>query len=1588
MRFILIISLIYSVFSSGMAFAQKGSLSNDPDIFIQDLTNLLAQSKNPQTIAIGDGFSNLWNQGGIDLSSKAKVVTITQKMLKKNFKVKPHLENFLLAIVNAKNLENISETNLHNLFNMTESVVDTYENKDAYNYFQVLYDFFQSKTLFNSSFSKLYAQGGNYSFEFVTDAPEAIIQEETLPQQKVEEDDGWFSDWDTNKDDDWGSTWDKGENDHQESQDFLSQLTKVEQPKIIGAVIKFENVNLTFATKFDSTGLNNTNGAFLFKKNLFVGNGGRFDWAIAGLSPDSVYCEFEEYNFDVTKVYLSAENVNLTYFGKVDKPVPGVFEYQSHRHNSPSDAKFPRFKSYNNDIQVRNLARKNLSYHGGFALAGREIYSSSVLEGIATIEVNDSGDKKFTAKSDRFNLKDTVITAQRASIVIYHQRDSLFHPSVKFRYNTFSELLTLLKDDGGFKNTPFYASYHKMDIFSDVVKWDINSDSLDIAVLNAKNQIPAVFESQEYFNELRFNNLTGLYSFHPLQMVVGYSRKIKSEEFYSQDMAKDMKQNPATIKGAMVFLMQNGLIDYDPKTDLVKINKKGIHYVLSRAERKDFDNLIIPSISPSKPNATLNLKDQQLTVRGIKKFYISEPLDVFIQPEDEEIVLLNNRDFLFNGKLNAGNYEYIGQNFRFNYDSFMVHLPSIDSIKFNITTNKKDKDNKFIKKRLDNQLVQTSGTLFINRPNNKSAKRTFAQYPIFSADKGAIVYFDGKEVMDGAYDQSVYFSIPPFEIDSVSSSDPNSIAFKGTFNSGGIFPEFEASMKIMPDNSLGFEYKTPPSGIPLYGGIGKLYSDIKFDNKGIRSNGKIEHMNATLYSEDFLFFKDSTLAVGTRMEFREGLAGNVSFPQANLDGFKMRWLPPQDTMFISSVKNPFSLYNNSANLEGTTILTPKGVFAEGKLLTRGSEIVSKKMNFEQSEFSARNADFKITTSNPKKPALSGSDVKLNFDLIKNTASISPEVEGVAALDFPYAQVRTSITKAIWNLEDKTIHMSKPEDVDINNSYFYTTRKELDSLVFNATAAVYDINQLKFNISGIPYIKVADAKITPENNQVLILENAELQELRNAVVVIDTLNEYHRLINGRIKILSRKKFEGDATYEYVNAQADTFAIKFDSFKLLEDPSKKNIAKPFTVSSGEVKESDKLLISPGMLFKGNMTMYANKESLDLDGYVKLDLKKTQSNTWINYKSKGENQEIAFDFENSLTENNEPLFAGLHIDNNTYDLYGTFLTDPRTLGDDDFFTPGGLLSFDEQKREYQIRDPKKVGGNSYAGKIFTYNEETSDIKVEGPFHFIKNQPKFTLKSAGKGIGNLDKREYVFNTFMVFNYEIPVQATEAMGADIKGVLERIGSTAAHSDRVSLMYKAAEIIGDKAAKEYDNLSLQDYTPLVNMSPELLKSLVISDVDLKWSEKNKAWYSTSKISVSNILKTDINARMDGFMEIRKKNDGGERIDLFLQASPATWYYISYEDNRLLLFSSNDEFNNQINSKSNIHRARIGEFVFATADIAETLKFVNDFRKTYFDIDVPYQLDVPSENVFEDDPFKTIQDDDEDDPRKDVPSDGF
>ena len=203
--------------------------------------------------------------------------------------------------------------------------------------------------------------------------------------------------------------------------------------------------------------------------------------------------------------------------------------------------------------------------------------------------------------------------------------------------------------------------------------------------------------------------------------------------------------------------------------------------------------------------------------------------------------------------------------------------------------------------------------------------------------------------------------------------------------------------------------------------------------------------------------------------------------------------------------------------------------------------------------------------------------------------------------------------------------------------------------------------------------------------------------------------------------------------------------------------------------------------------------------------------------------------------------------------------------------------------------------------------------------------------------------------------NTTVAPDAFTLMARDLQAVIQNEGAEEGLGDRTELLYKIADIVGERAAKDYETRSAQGYVSLGTLA-ETAKALTFANVNMKWSPKLKAFYSEGTLGLSNIAKNDINGAFEGFMEVKKNSDdGGAVFNVFIKASPDSWYYFGYEDNRLLIYSSNPAFNTIISKKTNSGKAKVGEMVFIPGSEEETLAFINRFRKQYYEIEVPYDL---------------------------------
>ncbi len=869
-------------------------------------------------------------------------------------------------------------------------------------------------------------------------------------------------------------------------------------------------------------------------------------------------------------------------------------------------------------------------------------------------------------------------------------------------------------------------------------------------------------------------------------------------------------------------------------------------------------------------------------------------------------------------------------------------------------------------------LTGLNGKLYLNKPNNKSGRKKIPGYPMFDASTGAVVYFNKPDVLGGAYDSSVYFTIPPFKLDSISSTSQSAVNFKGTFHSGNIFPPIETRLTVMPDQSLGFDYVMPKEGLALYGGKGKATGNIILNENGLQTKGTISYLTTTLKADTFTYYLDS---VSTTRGISGAIAASNIFPDAKIDHFSMNWhvsedrlaLNKPDTLFNKETMDPIKFYKDQFAYSGQAIVTPNGVLGNGTVESDETRIKSPLFNFQQGHFKGNNANMEIKSSNPDKPALLASDVQLDYNLQKGSADFAPEKAGFASTELPYSQFKTSLSGGNWDFKKKIVTMKEPANrEDLTGSYFYSTNPEQDTLRFNAANAFYDLSNYTLIAGGVPHIASNDAYIYPSEGKVEIGENAKIKMLSNSRIEMDSLSKYHELVNGEIEVMSRKEFQGTATLMYKNSQGKAFPIPFSAFT--RDSVKVAKGEPkeyFTKATGSVYEENKMELLPKILYKGDVYMSSNKQLLDFEGEMKLNFGSESSSDWFPYKNTVNPDSIRITIKDMKTAEGEPLITGLHVSSSNSQIYSTFVSQKGDPTDLDLFQVDGLLSYDKDNKEFILGDAGRAYGESYQGNMMTYNDVSSVSKYSGSFNLIKSDKDFKLKASGETRARLDSGRFSMDSFLAFDINLPAAAWVQMGsmiADNAG-----GAPEAVVNSTPLFYKLGEFIGNKAVQDYANQTSSNYVPFPKVSAKLIHSLVFSEVHLKWSKKNSAWYSVGSLGLANIDKKDINSQMGGHIEIRRIGET-DNVTIYVEVNPTTWYYFNYYENALTVASSDHKFNQILAPRLKPAGTIATTFTPIAGETIDRNVFVKSFRGSYLGgkgaplVDVPAPIidDAPAE----------------------------
>jgi hypothetical protein len=1536
-------------FLAVFAAQAQTKLSTEPAQYIIDAKNMLVTGKAKDAEQLGAALESVWGNQRLTDKQKQHVVDISQRMYRKKLRVNPHYADFYQMLVGAVNHHNMRGAQIDNMLEVVDKAVQQDEGVALDRFFHNTSSYLSSGILYQNKQYTLRTIGGTVSFAYEgkAAAKEKDKAAEGNDWDNFSWDDEIASEGQETVDDGWGTVVttpkkaDPKAVEKKRREDFKRMFIPA-QPKVSGPVLKLNNVSLSFATIHDSTAITKTSGQLMLASNLFVGEGGSFAWEVEG---KPVSADFKAYSFDITAAAFKVPDATITYKAVLDAPIEGVFEFRSTKGGKNGEKTYPRFASFTNDAKVNSLG-KDIAYTGGFTLAGDLIGSKPLDGSISSMAVLENGKKKFRSMARNYNLNDSTISASRAYVAIYQnqRKDSLTHPAMQLRYSKPTRELALTRDKGMYSKTPFYDSFHKFEITAERLSWNLETPFVNFSILNTKTLIPVQLESSQYYSNMRFQQLVGVASFHPLQVLVSYAAKAKTSEFYAYDVAKAVKVNEKAIREAAINLARDGYLEYDGQSNYISLKPKAWHYVGSAQNLSDFDHLVIKSVVPSGRNATLNLSNNRLTVRGVEKIaFNNDSSTVYAVPDSSIVHLLDNRNMEFGGKLYAGRLNFKGSQFKFDYNDFMIDMQKLDTVAFVTKKRRVSVGSKQVLEQvMTSRSGKMSGKLYINKPTNKSGRKHFPEYPKFDSPMGGQVAFGRPDVLGGAYDSTVYFDIPSYKLDSLSRGK-SMIGFNGTFHSGGIFPPIKTKIVMMPDETLGFYYQPGANGLPAFGGKGVAYDTIMMSSAGIQSKGTLKYLTSTFEAPEYTYYLDRVVTQkGTSAKVEAG-GGAADYPVATFGHYEMNWVPKQDTMYVTALaKDPMKIYKEEYKFTGTAKLSPGGLYGNGELDNSDANIVSDKLLFKGRSLSGNNAQMIVKSDVEGKPAMKAQDMAIAYDLDKRFVEFGSEQKGVASIEFPKTQYKTSMSRATWDMKEQKV--SLVADNTSGKNYFYSQHPAQEGLYFSAETGEYDLKVNSILAGGVPYIPVGDVHIVPDSGKVAVAAGATIQTLRNARVMADSVKHFHKLYSGNINVLSRNAFSGTATRDYQNAAADSFRLKFSDFAYKQHQLKKKEHVTTTYAEALVRENDNFYIFPHIRYRGHVKMYSYKPHMDFDGDLKLNFtNNAEDSDWFPFKRDSLNPDnVRIPIMKQKAPDGSLLFTGLHLSRGTFKPYNTFVSKKQYDDDLDIFMVDGDLSYDKERSEFKITDAARSAARSYEGNELRYNEGTKTVHFEGKLNLTSPLKNFKIESTGNGIAKSDSGYYAIDALMAFDMTIPSPVIAALGKKMGEAAIKDGSEIGRDEE--MLYKLGGIVGNRDAQRYRDQGALIALP--KLSNKLVRSMVFHDVDLRWSNKTNAWYSVGKLGLSNIMKDEIGANMDGFMEIKQDLDGEPVVHLYLQADPYTWIFLSYLENGLVVLSSDPELNKTIRSKSSKGRGGSRKYGMYIGENIDKNRFVDQFRHDY------------------------------------------
>jgi len=1335
-------------------------------------------------------------------------------------------------------------------------------------------------------------------------------------------------------------------------------LIKCSNGNLVCRTINKSNQNNEGST--DSLVIYQTNGTYDPVLKKWQGEKGTVTWEKVGLSKSETFATLNIYGVSCKTATLSADSVSLktSYFSRM---IQGSLADRAFNSTRETDKVFPQFLSHEKRLEIKNITQ-NINYIGGFSLKGNNFLGMGTPDEPAQIVVLRDNNKFLNVQAQQIIVTQKKIQVDNAAVSIYlHSGDSISHAGLLFNYDLVKKTIEMLRLESGKGQSPFQDSYHQLDVYVPRITWNENSDELlfTFDFVTSQEQKIARFESKNYFDEQLYDKLQGLEAVHPLIGLSKYSYKYDELEFNEGKAASALGKTVDQAKPMLMELANLGFITYDMEKKMVRLNRKLDNFVQGKVGKLDYDNLLfesdlrpvkIPSYTQEemganpnlqvemqgakqeaemRKNATffgvLNLKTLNLSLNAVDKVNLSNYRNTTIFPRNGVLTIGKNRSFSFNGWINAGKMEINTLEASYDYAENTLQLIQTDQCLLRVNPLRKEDGNRPI--TMGSSIVGVKGSILVDAVTNRSGKnKKITNFPLLKVTNDTKVYYNAKAIHKGAYDSTrFYFAVRPFELDSLNDFNEKELRLEGELTSAGIFPKLQEKLKVMGDYSFGFAKQAPTEGLDFYGTGAKFNNKIVLSNNGLQGSGSIHFMQSISEAKVFTFLPDST--IGIAKFTNKPIENGVEFPDVNCSEAFVTYVPKENYLKASATpKFELEFFNSEAKLRGTAIVRKDGMRGSGTFTFKTATITSSDYSFNRWSILSDTASFNLknTFAEPNENAIAFQvrNVKSNLNFKDRKGEF--KANNLSSLvQFPVNQYYCKMGLSNWYMDRLEVFLNGLNESQVATNdrivtpNFFSTHPKQDSLQFRANTVKYDLKNRTIFCENVPFIPVADARIYPDSNKLVIRKNAEMDTLTNATIHANHSDNAHRFNQANVVVMGRKNYVANGQYLYYDRDSSLHYVKMD--KIGVNPSFT------TVASGEISESNAFKLSKEFDFFGTMKVLASNPLIECEGQTRINHNcENLDKTWMRFSAQINPKNIQIPVSEQMKDRNgEAISAGILWKNlsatDSIGLYPTFLSKKYQLDDLAVISSFGLLQYSDVAHEFQIASKEKLDNRAAKGNFLSLHTESCALFGEGTIQLGMDFGEVEVDAVGTVNYDANSRKTDLNLTARFNFPMEKGLLENVASKIVDVyeLKDIDLSKTNIERALL-----EWTDQKATDKF----VADFTTkgeVRKLPKEMEKSLVFTGLKLTYFDDpaatEKGLISVSKSAVlvncsEKVVLKYIPAKV--FFQQNSSLVGGDRFGLEFNIPGLNNYYLDFskdkKEGNLRIYTTDSELNAALN----------------------------------------------------------------------------